>query len=129
VVVQSKEMDYYGRGLVSREAGFLCAQRQKDEATLLPRTMQEGIEVGYCQALIETHLETETSHERVFVGVQHGVPARDLRDRKDGALARPTTPVGFALSKLALGLAWGIGLRHTMRVSRHLRGSWRRIHE
>jgi hypothetical protein len=73
VVVQSKEMDYYGRGLVSREAGFLCAQRQKDEATLLPRTMQEGIEVGYRQALIETHLETETSHERVFVGVQHGV--------------------------------------------------------
>lgn len=42
---------------------------------------------------------------------------------------REALVVGFAAPSLAFSLASGIGSRHTMQLSRHMKGQWQRIHE
>jgi len=60
----------------------------------------------------------------VFVGVQHGLLARDLRKWEDVAVATTTAAVGFATRNLALGFGSGMVLQEAIRLSRHMRARW-----
>ena len=56
-----------------------------------------------------------------FVGVQHGLLARDLRGWEEGAVALVTATVGVATRNLALGFGAGIAVQQSSRLVRHLR--------
>ena len=62
-----------------------------------------------------------------FVGVQHGLLARDLSGWEDGAVALVTAAVGFATRNLAFGFGAGIALQHVMRLAWRIRARRARI--
>ena len=59
-----------------------------------------------------------------FVGVQHGLLARDLRGWEEGAVAGIIATVGFATHNLALGFGAGIAIQQASRLVRHLQLRW-----
>jgi MFS superfamily sulfate permease-like transporter len=59
-----------------------------------------------------------------FIGVQHGLLARDLRGWGDWSVAVATAMVGFASHNLAIGFGVGIILQQAFRIGLHLRDRW-----
>ncbi|HEY75052.1 MAG TPA: sulfate permease [Thermoflexia bacterium] len=59
-----------------------------------------------------------------FVGVQHGLLARDLRGWPDIGVAVVTAVVGFATRNLAIGFGCGIILHQVLRLVRWARAKW-----
>ncbi|HIP88035.1 MAG TPA: hypothetical protein EYH27_06330 [Anaerolineales bacterium] len=59
-----------------------------------------------------------------FVGVQHGVLARDLRGWQDISVAAATAGVGFVTRNLAIGFGCGITLHYGLRLVRWARARW-----
>ena len=59
-----------------------------------------------------------------FVGVQHGLLARDLRGWQDVGVAVTTAVVGFATRNLAVGFGCGIALYYGLRLMRWARARW-----
>lgn len=59
-----------------------------------------------------------------FVGVQHGVLARDLRGWQDISVAVATAGVGFVTRNLAIGFGCGITLHYGLRLVRWARARW-----
>lgn len=60
----------------------------------------------------------------VFIGVQHGLLARDLRGWGDWSVAVATAAVGFAAHNLAIGFGVGIMLQQALRIGLNLRDRW-----